>query len=75
MGDDEKPEISKQLSDLAFLALDHGVRSVEDGTGPLVLDVPIVGMLAQRYRGNTDVQDFQGIGNAMLLGDCETRLR
>jgi hypothetical protein len=32
MGDDEKPEISKQLSDLAFLALDHGARSVEDGT-------------------------------------------
>jgi len=36
MSETTKLEMSKQFSDLVFFALDHGIRSVEDGAGPLI---------------------------------------
>ena len=31
-----QPQMSQRLADIAFLALDHGIYSIEDGEGPLI---------------------------------------
>ena len=32
----QQPQMSQRLADIAFLALDHGINSIQDGAGPLI---------------------------------------